>query len=233
MNTFLKAAAFIALAGATGVTQAAFVDFDFAAGKPASSQGPHSVTVNGVVARAFDNNNTGDPDLLWFRNQTNDHGIGVCDSSKTADNCGTGDGNELDNTDSLEIITLENTNGGDWVELWVSSLDSGGTNSMETGTLLWNDIGTSFPLANSFTFHYGDFGTAVEGDLLSLAAASGFDPTARFLAFIAGTSASGRGNNDYLIWKGRIDTPVPEPTTLGLLGIGMLAFGFAGRRRAR
>jgi hypothetical protein len=231
MNKLFKAALFTCLAGVTGLAQAAFVDFDFVAGQTNNTQGPGSLTVNGVVARAFDNNTFSSPDLFWFRNVNNDHGLGICDAA--SESCSAGDDNELDNIDSLEIITLDNTNGGEWVELWVSSLDSGGTGGMETGTLLWSHTAQSFSLTDSFVFMYGDFGTDVEGDILSLAAASGFDATAPYLLFIAGTNGSTGGNNDYLVWKGRIDTPVPEPTTLGLLGLGMLAFGFAGRRRAR
>jgi len=232
MNRIFKAATFACLTGVTGLAQAAFVDFDFAAGQTNNTQGPHSLTVNGVVASAFDNGSFTSPDLLWYRNAANDHGLGICDAA--SESCSAGDDNELDNIDSLEFITLDNTNGGEWVELWVSSLDSGGTGGMETGTLLWSHTAQSFSLTDSFVFMYGDFGNGVvEGDILSLAAASGFDATAPYLAFIAGTTGGVGGNNDYLVWKGRIDVPVPEPTTLGLLGLGMLAFGFAGRRRAR
>ena len=226
MKRFLKTVTYAALIVATGVAQAEIVGFDFATGA-GSVQGPHSVTVNGVIATAFDDANFGSSShLLWFRNQTNDHGLGVCNTVKTPpDNCGPGDLNELDNVDSLEIILLENTNGGDWVSLWVSSLDGS-----EEGAVFWSNS-LSFLFTSAFSFKSSDFGTSVEGDILGLAAAGAFDSSARYLAFIAGTTATIGGDNDYLVWKGTIDVPVPEPGTLGLLGLSMLIVGFVSSRR--
>jgi hypothetical protein len=186
--------------------------------------------VNGIIARGFDDAG-GTQRLLWLRNETNDHGLGVCDDSVMDCVGGGGDENELDNTDSLEIITLENTNGGSWVSLWVSSLDDGGTNDSETGTLLWSHVENDFDFLNSFSFSFNDISPAVEAEILGLAAASAFDPTAPYLAFIAGDDVDTGENNDYLVWKGSIDTPIPEPGTLGLMGLGLAALGLLARRR--
>ena len=225
MNALIRALTCATLLGVAGGAHAGIISFDFATG-PGSTQGPHSVTVNGVIASAFDNGGAFTPDLLWYRNQTNDHGLGVCNAR--VENCGPGDLNELDNVDSLEVIILENTNGGKWTSLWVSSLDGN-----EKGTVFWyNDFAVDFDLNNSFSYTAGVFaGGVVEGDILALPAASaaGFDPTASHLLFIAGDTSFEQGDNDYLIWKGTVR--VPEPGTLGLLGLSMVVAGFASRRR--
>ena len=94
-----------------------------------------SVVVGGVTARAFQGDlNTGSK--LWLRNEPNDHGLGVCSEG---DACGTGGGdvNELDNSGTLEFIVLERPDGTHWTQLWVSSLDSGGTGGSKEGRLVW------------------------------------------------------------------------------------------------
>jgi hypothetical protein len=194
---------------------------------------PNTVTDGGVKASGF-NNNLSTTAALWLRNTTNDHGLGVCSEGEAAcaQNVGGGDVNELDNMNSNEIIVLENTNGGSWTSLFVSSLDNNegsASAGLENGTVSWSNLADFSVVLGSFGFTNGDFGASVEGNILGLPAAVGFDPTAKFLSFVAGPGGT---NNDYLVWKGTVTTAsVPEPTTLGVLGVGLLALGVMRRRR--
>ena len=120
-----------------------------------------------------------------------------------------GDVNEISNQLNQDVLRLTKNNSGDtWTSLWVSSLDSGGSGGAEMGTLYWSNTATPnlSTLTTNFTFKFGDFGAAVQGNVLSLPAAANFDPTAKYVFFIAGPNACGN-NNDYLFWKATTSTP--------------------------
>jgi hypothetical protein len=201
-----------------------------------------SVTLDGITAYAYYNDGSGwSESYLIARDETNDHGLGVC-SEGIADNCnvgGTGDGddNELSQLDYLEAILLEKPDDDSvWTGIWLSSLDnnSGSTSQgLEDGKLYWgdsNDIATLLGGPSS-SFTYPAFGgSAVEG---SLPLPGGFDSSAQYLLFIPGGSLG--ANNDYLVWGvdlegGQFDQPVPEPATLLLLGTGLAAVARSRRR---
>ncbi len=195
----LGAAALVpAVAGATA--------FDFATGANNTNLGP-SITVGPVTAEAFDTP-TGDgltfaASDLWLRNQTNDHGLGVC--SEGDGNCATagGDYNEIDNLGSFEYIRLTNNTDGEWTSLWVSSLDSGGQEGRESGRLYWSDSATSFNNIDAFSFFYDTVTCNIECDLFSLAGfTSVFNTSAKYLLFASNEDWG--DNNDYLVWKGAV-----------------------------
>lgn len=228
----------IALAGVIAAPAHA-IEFDFT-NLNGGAEGllPNSVSDNGVNATGWASDPSDVDSIhelreanLWLRNVTNDHGLGVC--SEGAEECRTGGGNvnELDNDGLFEAIMLENTNGGVWAELWVSSLDGNQDGPIpEMGTVMWADEIKNFSHENAFSFAFGDFGSKVEGNILSLAAASGFDKSATFLLFFAGDFGQNFDDNDYLVWKGVV--AVPAPGVVALLGLGLIGMGLARRRRA-
>ncbi len=194
-----------------------------------------SVTVNGVLAEGLLLDGTAEP--LWLRNQPSDHGLGVCSEGTSACSSGGGDVNELTNESGVlstsEGIRLTLPTNSSWGELWVSSLDNGGSSNNESGRLYWSTNPTSF--SNFFSFSFNDFGgSTVEGEILGLAQASGFDASAPYLLFI--NDPTNGTNNDYLVWKGVYNSPplllAPEPGSVALLGTA-LAMLMLLRRRSR
>jgi hypothetical protein len=186
-----------------------------------------SVNSNGVIATGYVGSlSTTAP--LWVRNVDSDHGLGVCSEGEKACIEQGGQANELDNMDTGEGIVLENTTGLDWASLWVSSLDGNdGATEGEHGRIYWANTIGGLPAGGYFNFGYGDFGTNHEGDILTLAAAAGFDRTARYVLFVP--DAVHGNDNDYLVWRGSVG--VPEPSTLAVFGLGLLGLGLARRKR--
>jgi len=213
---------------------AAVLDFDFATvtgGNPLASE----ITVGGVVAHGFSLQNGQYQDAnLWSNSTLAEHGIGVCSEGATA--CtGIGDVNELSNQLNLEVLRLTLPTGQKWSSLWVSSLDEGGSNNNETGTLYWSnlpqpDLST---LSTQHVFAHSDLGGLDEADLLALPGFPGtFDTSAKYLFFRAGPNLAGN-NNDYLVSGGNL-AAVPEPSSLACMfaGIAALVTLVARRRRA-
>ena len=214
--------------------------FDFAGS--GAYLGTSSTTDNGVTATGFYNDGGSWTEAsLYQRDETNDHGLGVCSEGQFWCYFGGGDVNELSNQWYDEAIRLDKGSNATWGELWVSSLDSS-----EVGTLYWGDSNNVAELLNpvySFSYQAGDFGAGiVEGDILALAAASGFDATAQYVLFTPGSPIAPsticvstgdyctRPDNDYLVWKGTVN-PVPIPAAVWLFGSGLLGLVGIARRK--
>lgn len=239
------------------VVKATIINFDFTPDNNGSLK-VQSMTVNGVTATAWsydyinngiDNNNGYIPALLWGRNDNpSDHGVGVCTDSEGAscnsikDGGGGGDVNEISDqyffsNHISDVIELTNSNGGVWTSLYVSSLDSGGTNGNESGVLYWFEGDGE----HSFAFSHDALGGGSEGDLFNIKDFSKtFNPSVEQIFFVSNNSNCVRTaldlcdntkplDNDYLVWKGSVS--VPEPSVLTLVGLSLLGVGITLKRR--
>jgi hypothetical protein len=240
LRAFIGAAA-VSLLAASAASAAPTIDFSTIAGGNNTSLGPTS-SLGGIAISAYETNFSTTSNL-WLRKEgTSDDGLGVCSTGESCPTGGSGGGdvNELSNENKIEWIVLQRPTNEKWAELWVSSLDSGGTGGSETGTLYWsNTLGDL--TTGHFSFTFSDLGGDVNGDILTLLQASGFDPFAKYVMFRAGTDGQGAGegyNNDYLVWGATLtacpdcDTQnVPEPVTMSLFGAGLAGVAILRRRR--
>lgn len=188
-----------------------------------------------------------DQGFLWLRNNTNDHGVGYCSEKGLSPGCGStgttgnGDRNEISNNYRDELVRLTLPAGMQWTDIQVSSLDDGGSNGNETGTLYWSnnaapnlhDGSTSF--INFSHDGLGWSGSTVEGSIFATLVAGGLDVRATHLFFRAGEyngfgDSTNGSNNDYLVWGVGV-APIPEPETYALLLAGLGLLGFAAQRR--
>jgi hypothetical protein len=208
-----------------------------------------STTLGGVTATAwrFDGTNWVASTLI-ARTETNDNGLGVCSTGEFCNIGGTGagDANELSELVSKEAIILERPADKTWDAIWLSSLDDNGTADFENGRVYWGSPGDPADPVSGTTvaalllgpwagYSYPQFGgTLVEGQIAA-ASITGFDPTARFLLFVAGTSSTTTGgNNDHLIWGVDLgdNILVPEPASFSLLAFGLGALVYRRRIKA-
>jgi PEP-CTERM motif len=169
---------------------------------------------------------------LYVRNQTNDHGFGVCspaDDPPCPGPNGGGDFNELDNEGANELLRLTLPAGYEWVSVQLSSLDNNGGSSFEYGEL-WADLDGDPTSLDTVLLQFLGNGP-VEPTFLVPASAA----TSPYLFFRPYDWSPGglNTNNDFLVYAVTIIEPprdTPEPATLSLLAIGVLALGALRRK---
>jgi len=185
-----------------------------------------------TVSGLWKDDATWDPANLYVRNQTNDHGFGICspaDDPPCPGPAGGGDFNELDNDDASELIRLTLPAGYEWVSVQLSSLDDNSGASPEFGQL-WASPDANFDsLATEVIWQFMGGGDI---ELLIEIPASAANAPYLFFQPFDWSPGGLNTNNDFLVYQATIEqTRVLEPGSIGLLGIGLLALGRLRRRR--
>jgi len=191
---------------------------------------PEGVVVDGLY---FDELGSGDwePGSLFRRDETNDHGLGVCNPEETCSAPGGGDINELDNAGREELIRLTLPEGFRWVSVRLSSLDDNGSDIddlVERGQLFADEDGDpANGLGTLFRMFEGGDGNPIEPTFV-VPTAQQFVKYVFFQPYDWENNGSNT-NNDFLVWKSTIVRRLPEPGTLGLLAAGLLGLALARR----
>ena len=173
------------------------------------------------------------PANLYARNQSDDHGLGVCNPLEKP--CpgpdGGGDVNELDNMGQDELIRLLLPAGFKWVSVQISSLDNNSSSSsglFERGEL-WKSFNADPGLGFDSVLWSFDPSGGGEPSFLIPASAS----TSPYLFFrpYDWLNEGTNKNNDFLVYQVVIDrVKTPEPVSLGLLALGLVALSAVRRR---
>jgi hypothetical protein len=220
---------------ATGSAEAStIIDFaaTLAAGVPGvGDQGVSTLTVGGVaVDGLYFDDDAWLPAHLYVRNEEDDHGLGICNGleSECPGPEGGGDINELDNDGADELLRLTLPDGFRWVSVQLSSVDDNDGHEPERGVLSGSSSGDP-ALAMSGLWQFDD--SAGNEPSFAIPMAAAMSPYLFFQPF--DWTGGGHTNNDFLVYKVEIErVDMPEPASLTLLGLGLLATGLYRRRQS-
>lgn len=230
----------LALSVAASAPASATTIVDFASSVLGGAGGQAGLTYtdgSGVVAAGFYKPGVAWlPANLYVRNESDDHGLGVCnpDEQTCPGPDGGGDVNELDNDGNEELIRLSLPAGFQWVSVTLSSLDDNSKSDdhkWERGQV-WSsgssDPGDAFDAGPVLEFENDE-----SEPTFAIPLGAETRPYLYFRPYDWRYEGENT-NNDFLVWKVEIDrVTTPEPTSLGLLGLGLLALSQAMRRRRR
>jgi hypothetical protein len=185
-----------------------------------------------TVSGLWKDDATWNPANLYVRNDTDDHGLGICSPADEPPCPGPttgGDFNELDNDGAPELIRLTLPAGYEWVSVQLSSLDDNSGSSPEFGQL-WAGPDENFDsLATEVIWQFMGGGDI---ELLIEIPASAANAPYLFFQPFDWSPGGLNTNNDFLVYQATINqSQVPEPVTLGVLWIGLVALRLLRRRR--
>jgi len=224
-----------------GVCSADTVTFTAIVGNYNSS----TYTLNGVKIDAYyydSVSNSWKAANLFGRNESNDHGVGICSAGETAANCGTGSGggdyNEISNELHPETLRLTLPTGYTWGSVRLSSLDTNSGTGVEKGGLYASATGTPGVSGSIGTQICSFAATGTQ----TCTSSGGAEPTISIPASFTSSpylfleakdlSNTSNKNNDFLLYSVVINqVATPEPGSLLLLGSGLTALGGLIRRK--
>lgn len=194
-------------------TSAQAVEIDFSTIGPAGNLGVTSYTdpATGLTVSGyyFDGTNWV-PANLFLRNQTNDHGLGVCNPVEAAANGGDcaiddGDVNELDKDGNSELIVLTLPAGYQWSSVQISSLDAS-SGVPERGIIYADSDGVFNPPGGSVGDTILQTFAAITDPIEATFPINPSFADSPFLVFEPfDHTGGGSTDNDYLVYKATIE----------------------------